>query len=169
MRRNKQQTTAGVDTIRQKAMRLDKRMCKICKNMFTPKRQNHWNCSPKCSYIADRISRTVAHGHTREEAIEHYGAMYDDPYRRIKRSRHRALVQVVYDYCEETGKQTFIHRDIVKLDKIQMTTQSLAACAADVRALRKTGNNIRIGNGKYVIEWHFDKTLLAQTTPRQQK
>ena len=134
--------------------------------MFTPKGPHHKNCCTRCAYISVRLAKNYNLGLTREETIEYYGEMYDNPLRSLIRSKHRELMTVIYDYCEETGKQTFIHRDIAKLGKIKMIPQSLSVCAADVQALSKTGNKVRIGHGKHVIEWRFTKRLLEPITVR---
>lgn len=133
--------------------------------MFTPKHRNHWNCSPKCSYISDRLQRNFAHGLTRDEAIKYYGVLYEDPLRSLLRSKHKQLVRVIYDYCTEHNRYTFTHSEIDSLGLIKMHSQSLAVCATSIPAISKTGRKIKAGPGrKSVIEWRLNPKLLNATT-----
>lgn len=144
----------------QKTHLLPQTACHICQKIFTPKTSYHINCTEKCAYISRHILLPAAENMTRNEAIEYYGALYEVPLRRYIRSRHRPLLQVLWNFCEQHNTTTFTQRDINEFTDLDMHSQSLAVCARNIPAVRKTGDRIPGGHGKFVVEWQFCKEAL---------
>jgi hypothetical protein len=106
------------------------------------------------------LDRDAAKLMSRDAAIEYYGQRYDVPFRSLGRSIYRPLVLAIAEYCDVHGTTIFTHKQIAGGCHLKLHSLSLAGCANNVAAVRKTGKRVKVGNGKSVIEWEFNRSML---------
>jgi hypothetical protein len=134
-----------------------KKICPICKKEFTLKTPSQICDCERCTYIRIKLSLPSARSMTREEAIRYYGIMYDDPLRRLGKTKYKPLIRAIYDYCEENGTKLFTFSELPEETRKQFTTRSLSAIAArHDTPIRQTEEKVMNARGTAkVYVWKF--------------
>lgn len=121
--------------------------CRICEGMFSPSHPSTRLCSPRCVYISDRLKSRPAKQMTREDAVQYYGDLFDDPLRLYQHSRHASVLQHIYDFCKENKRDTFTCAELNVDSPIRITHQKLAQIRKKFNVLEKCADP--------TIHWKF--------------
>ncbi len=134
-----------------------KKTCPICKEQFTLKSPNQISCCDRCTYIRLKIAMPGAKSMSRDEAILNYGIMYDDPLRRLGKSKYRPLVRAIYDHCQEHNTKMFNYSVLPEKIKKDYAPRSLQGVATmRIPPIRQTKQKILNKNGTAkVFVWEF--------------
>lgn len=87
-------------------------VCPICMREFPVTEQNVKYDSDRCRYIALYLVREQAVRMGRDAAIEHYGALFDDPLRSVGKSRYMPHLRHIYAFCMKHQRATFTEAEI---------------------------------------------------------
>ena len=134
-----------------------KKTCPICKEQFTPKTQSRICDTKRCAYIRQRLLMPAAKNMTRDEAIRHYGNMFDDPLRGVGNTRYKPLIRAIYKYCTENDTEDFVFSALPDKIKKKFSPRSLSAIAArHDTPIRRTSEKIEnaTATGKVYV-WKF--------------
>ena len=134
-----------------------KKTCPICKKEFTPKSQSQICDCERCTYIRLKLDMPAAKNMTRDEVIRCYGDMYDDPLRRLGKTKYKPLIRAIYKYCQENDTTEFIFSALPEKIRKQFTTRSLSAIAARHDSpIRQTKEKVKNTQGTAkVYVWKF--------------
>jgi hypothetical protein len=85
---------------------------------------------------------------TQDEAMLYYADMYDDPLRRLGKTKYKPLIRAIYDYCEMYNTQEFIFSALPAKIQKQFSPRSLSAVAARPDTpIRQTKEKIKNAKG----------------------
>ena len=134
-----------------------KKTCPICEKEFTMKSHSQICDCERCTYIRVHLDMPAAKNMTRDEAMLYYADMYDDPLRRLGKTKYKPLVRAIYEYCKEHDTKEFIFSVLPEKIRKQFTPRSLSAIAARPDTpIRQTGEKIKNGRGTAeVYVWKF--------------
>lgn len=117
------------------------RNCRLCGKPFDAETATTRYGSDRCRYIALRWAqnehRPAAVSMTKEQAIEQYGEMFDDPLRLVMHTRHAAAIRRIYDYCIAHNRSTFTIEQVEGIPT-NITSQMLGYIARDHGAVYHT-------------------------------
>ena len=133
------------------------RSCRMCSREFDADHASKRHCSDRCAYIATRWSQyKFKYGNdsmTKEQAIENYGAMFDNPLRLILHTRYAPAIRVIYDHCIAHNTQEFTCEQVTS-DKLRITPQQLGHIANDrYHPISNTGRMAlnKLGTGSGIV------------------
>jgi len=134
-----------------------KARCPVCGRTFVTSDAHKKYDTDRCSYIALYLKRPQAVRMGRDAAIEHYGALYDDPLRLVGKTRYSPQIRHIYAWCVEHGRTTFTAREIAEGFDGDIGYYKLAAIHRRHHVVHACGERETNGVGsRYETLWKFE-------------
>jgi len=135
------------------------RSCRLCHADFDAGHASTGYCSERCRYIAARWQQHEYKFGTgsmsQDEAVDHYGELFDDPLRLIRHTRHAHIIRRIYDWCVAHDTETFTCTQVAELHQ-SITSPMLGRIAKEKRhPFQNTGDRVSKPSGGSEAVWRM--------------